>query len=251
MTNVVLPLMNSAIRYLQTIPYFLFLSICFALPLQAQAQLAGNDTTYTVTKAHIWLEGTTNINRFSCQTYDADGMGGHNEALVTADSILNVSYSPKAQSGNSLQGWLKVGVTSLNCGNKHMNKDVYHSLKSGKFPTIFFTLETANLLKAGLTKEHPFKVETTGELTIAGKTRKVKVIAKGYRLKKGCFRVQGSKPILMSDYGIDPPSPFFGIVKANNQITVHFDLIATPVPVTHFASANIKPECNSGVDFRQ
>lgn len=243
--------MNSAIRYLKTILCLLFLSLIFVLPFQAQAQLVGGDTTYTITKARIWLEGATNINRFSCQTYDADGMGGYNEALEVADSILNVNYSPKTKNVNSLQGWLKVGVTTLDCGNKHMDKDVYHSLKSDSFPTIFFTLETANLIKPGLTKDHPFKVETTGKLTIAGKTREIKVIARGYSLKKGCFRVQGSKPILMSDYGIDPPSPFFGIVKAKDQITVHFDLIATPVPVTHFASADSKPECTSGIDLAQ
>ena len=244
--------MNSGIRYLKTTLCLLFLSPTIVLPLHAQAQLAGNDTTYTITKARIWLEGTTNINRFSCQTYDADGMGGHNEALEMADSILNVSYSPKTKNvNNSLQGWLKVGVSSLDCGNKHMNKDVYHSLKSDSFPNIFFTLETATLIKPGLTQKDPFKVETTGELTIAGQTREIKVVARGYRLKKGCFRVQGSKPILMSDYNINPPSPFFGIVKTKDQITVHFDLIATPVSVTHFASADAKPECTSGVDLRQ
>ncbi len=243
--------MNSGSRYLKTTLCLLFLSLTVVLPLHAQAQLAGNDTTYTITKARIWLEGATNINRFSCQTYNADGMGGHNEALEAADSILNVSYSPKIKNDNSLQGWLKVGVTSLDCGNKHMNKDMYHSLKSDSFPNIFFTLETANLIKPGLTQKDPFKVETTGELTIAGQTREIKVIAKGYLLKKGCFRVQGSKPILMSDYNINPPSPFFGIVKTKDQITVHFDLIATPVPVTHFASVDAKPECTSGVDLRQ
>lgn len=240
--------MNPGIRYLKNLILLFFLSIAVVPPQYAWAQL-GNDTTYTITRAHIWLEGATNINRFSCQTNDADGMGGYNDALTTADSILNVNYSPKSNNSNSLQGWLKVGVKSLDCGNKHMNKDVYHSLKADSFPSIFFTLETASLVKPGLTKKDPFKVETKGSLTIGGKTRDIKVVAKGYRLKTGCFRVQGSEPILMSDYGIDPPSPFFGIVKAKNKITVHFDLIATPVPVAHFASASTKPECNAGIDL--
>lgn len=243
--------MSQTVHYLKKNLFPFFLLITVILPQYASAQLVGSDTTYTITNAHVWLEGATNINHFGCQTFNADGMGGYNDALETVDSILNVSYAPVSNSANSIQGWLKVSVKSLDCGNKHMNKDVYHSLKLDSFPNIFFTLNTAHLIKPGLTEEDPFKVETTGELTIAGQTREVDVLVKGYRLKTGCFRVQGSKPILMSDYDIDPPSPFFGIVKAKNQITVHFDLIATPVSVARFASNDPKPECHAGVDLTQ
>jgi len=202
-----------------------------------------------ITKARIWLEGATNINHFSCETSDADGMGGRYDALELVDSVMNVNYSPVSNEMNSLQGWLKVSVKSLDCGNKHMNKDMYHSLKSNRFPNIFFSLETAHLIKPGITKDDPFEVETKGQLTIAGKTRDIKVVAKGHRLSTGCFRVQGSEPILMSDFNIDPPSPFFGIVKTKDKITVHFDLIATPVSVNHFASLGTKPPCNAGVEL--
>lgn len=241
--------MNPTNRTSHYIYFLLLLTFVAAFPYVSIAQPVGGDTTYTVTKARIWLEGATNINHFSCETSDADGLGGRNDALELIDSVMNVNYSPVSNEMNSLQGWLKVSVKSLDCGNKHMNKDVYHSLKSDRFPNIFFSLETAHLIKPGITKDDPFEVETKGQLTIAGKTRDIKVVAKGYRLSTGCFRVQGSEPILMSDFDIDPPSPFFGIVKTKDKITVHFDLIATPVSVNHFASASTKPPCNAGVEL--
>ncbi len=249
MSNVLTPLMNPTKQNFHYILSLFLLTFVVGIPYASVAQPAGSDTTYAITKAHIWLEGATNINHFSCETSEADGMGGHNNALEMVDSVMNVDYSPESNSMNSLQGWLKVTVGSLDCGNKHMNKDVYHSLKSERFPNIFFSLESAHLIKPGLTEENPFKVETKGQLTIAGQTRDIKVVAQGYRLATGCFRVKGSEPILMSDFNIDPPSPFFGIVKTKDQITVHFDLIATPVSINHFASANSTPPCNAGVEL--
>jgi hypothetical protein len=36
--------------------------------------------------------------------------------------------------------------------------------------------------------------------------------------------VSGSIEILMTDYGIKPPTALFGLVKVNNNVSVHFDL---------------------------
>jgi hypothetical protein len=48
----------------------------------------------------------------------------------------------------------------------------------------------------------------------------------GYFLNDGRLRAMGSKAIKMTDYNVEPPTAMLGLVKAENELTVHFDLIA-------------------------
>ena len=50
-----------------------------------------------------------------------------------------------------------------------------------------------------------------GTLRIAGRERTV--------------RARGALPILMTDYGISPPTALFGVVRTENRIVVKFDLL--------------------------
>ena len=47
-------------------------------------------------------------------------------------------------------------------------------------------------------------------------------------------RVTGSTRLRLTDFGIEPPTKFFGLVRVHNEIDVHFDLIgARRKPAQH------------------
>ena len=60
--------------------------------------------------------------------------------------------------------------------------------------------------------------------TICGVTRTQQVTAKAQVLSDGYFRLSGYQSILMTDFGIEPPTALFGMIQVNNQIDFHFDL---------------------------
>jgi len=40
----------------------------------------------------------------------------------------------------------------------------------------------------------------------------------------GTLRAQGALPILMTDFGITPPTALFGVVRTEDRLVVKFDL---------------------------
>jgi hypothetical protein len=64
-------------------------------------------------------------------------------------------------------------------------------------------------------------------LTIAGTERLVSLTVQGQQRANGAYQATGSLPLLMSDFGIDPPTAMLGLIKAHDEITVRFKLIAT------------------------
>jgi len=90
-----------------------------------------------------------------------------------------------------------------------------------KFPNATFTAASVSI--AGGTSG-PVDVSLPGKLTIHGVTKDVTATAKA-QLSGGKVEVAGSLPILMTDYGITPPSVPFTTVDP--QVTIEFDIFLT------------------------
>jgi hypothetical protein len=64
-----------------------------------------------------------------------------------------------------------------------------------------------------------------GTLRIAGRERVVRVPVVLEEQADGAVRAHGALPILMTDYGITPPTALFGVLRTENRIVVKFDLL--------------------------
>lgn len=43
------------------------------------------------------------------------------------------------------------------------------------------------------------------------------------------MHAQGTLPIQMTDFNVEPPTAMLGLIRARDKITVHFDITAVPV----------------------
>ena len=78
---------------------------------------------------------------------------------------------------------------------------------------------------------------TTGQLEIAGSRRPVSVMLNGRRLPDGHVRATGSTPLLLSEYGIDPPMSMLGLIKVHDQVEAHFELVEPAADILALANA--------------
>jgi len=101
-----------------------------------------------------------------------------------------------------------------------MNDKTYKALKTGKYPAITFMLTSP--VKSVQSDGKKYQVEASGTLTIAGVTKPVVLHATVTADTHGKITFEGSQPIKMSDFGIDPPTALFGMLKVTNDITVQF-----------------------------
>ncbi len=159
----------------------------------------------------LWLEGGSNLHSWECQSSAID-------AVVDVDpSFKTATDFPKAL--QKVQ--VKLPVTSLKCGHGGMEKNMYKALKADKAPAISYILGSFEA-QPGAAKD--FTVKTVGKLEVAGEERTVTMDVTAERLADGTVEAKGTVPILMTDFGIQPPTAMFGALKTDNKVIVKFEL---------------------------
>ncbi|HUX60297.1 MAG TPA: YceI family protein [Ignavibacteriaceae bacterium] len=170
--------------------------------------------------SRLWIEGSSTISSFNCKARLLKGF-----AYIHSSDILSEKLTKGFKRDvDKDEVDVTVLVYSLDCGLEAMNEDMYHAMKAAQFPTLRYDLIDAHL-SSKADSAGWFELETKGELTIAGETNVVDIIVKVLHMQNGSYRLIGSKSLMMKDYGIEPPSHLWGLVKAHNRLKVFFDLI--------------------------
>jgi polyisoprenoid-binding protein YceI len=103
-----------------------------------------------------------------------------------------------------------------------MDKKTYAALKSEENPEIIFALKDS---KVGSVNGELFDVEATGDLTVAGVTKKVEFPVEGKLLEEGKMSFSGSYNLNMVEYEMEPPSAMFGQIVTGEEVEIKFELI--------------------------
>lgn len=218
-------LQAKAVTFLRTALPILLLAAGISHPatILAQVSLAsdGDSARNIIAEkgSSIWIEGSAGIVDYTCRTRELDSTGA-------------ITYNPHSRRKAGEEGARAGGITvsipvrSLECGKRAMNRDMYEALKAEAHPYIRYRLlkaEAGDSLRAG-TFGNGIPIRTSGILEIAGVTDTTEVVVKGQMLEENRFRVRGSRELRMDTFDITPPSALMGLIRAENRLTVHFDV---------------------------
>lgn len=95
-------------------------------------------------------------------------------------------------------------------------------LESDQFPTATFSLTEPIALPAGAADGERVSTEATGDLTIHGTTQSVTLTVEA-ELSGDSAVVVGQTPVVLQDYGIDPPTGF-SVLSIDDQGTFEFQI---------------------------
>lgn len=197
--------------------------------LSGQAALA--QRVYVQPGSRLWIEGRSTVNSYSCEAQKVEGYG-----VLKDRAQQNIEAE---EDGGPVRVEVVVPVQSFDCGKSRMNDDLYEAMKADAYPEIAYELVAVTLKARPDTSGGWYQLLAEGQLSIAGVERRIETPVEGRRLSDGRLRATGSVPLKMTDFGVEPPTALFGLIKAHNRIEVHFDLIATG-PSTSFANLNKK-----------
>lgn len=157
------------------------------------------------TKPEITILGTSNIHDWKATS-----------------TTGNVSWLVSFNSGhiNQIKDiTVAIPVTSIKSdkGGK-MDKKMYEALKIESFPEIKFTLKRIEKIEPNNGKG---TIYTIGYLEIAGKNQLVELLLNAEKLDKETIQIKLTKKIKMTDYNIKLPSALFGIIKTDDEVTIH------------------------------
>ena len=194
-----------------------------SLALTALFTIAGSASAQSVRLAvapesKLWIEGGSNLHGWSCKASAIDAMIDVDEAFLTS---MSPTLLKKVQ--------VKVPVRNLKCGHGGMDGNLYKALKADDAPDISYILGTFDVVPG---TSDSFTVKSIGTLKVAGTEKTVNMDVTASKLPDGSIRAEGELPLLMTDFGVKPPTAMFGTLRTDNKITVKFSLLVGPQTLT-------------------
>ena len=205
-------------RFLYTLLIVLWAMVLLGADASAQDQTA---TLRLPVRAdsRVWLEGSSNVRDWTCR---ATAM----EALIAVDAASIDSRDSNAIA-KSLRGVdVIVPVRMLKCGDRHMEANMYDALKAPKPPAIGYIVADFEILPSLVGDD--LTVDAVGKMSVAGAERPVRMTVKTERLADGTRRARGTVPIRMTDFGIVPPRPWFGVLRTADKVLIQFEIFVSP-----------------------
>jgi polyisoprenoid-binding protein YceI len=206
----------------------LTVSALMAVAATAGAQSASAIRLRLDPGSEVTIEGTSSMHAFHCKTNKI-------MAYVDVDPGYTKDLTKIARPIASVK--VNIVVRTLTCGNSQMDKNMYSTLDADKNPIIRYTMSGYDILD-GSAKPAAFVAKTTGTLTISGQEKVISMKINAERLSDGKATAQGEQDVLMTDFGIKPPSFMFGTLKVGNEIKVRFNLKAGPELLAQLAAIN-------------
>jgi polyisoprenoid-binding protein YceI len=123
-----------------------------------------------------------------------------------------------------VRGWVEAPVRTLATGNQRRDRDLNKSMEPDKYPVIRFELTGVTAPESAADS---LNVELHGRFIIHGVTREASVPASVVLHTEG-IHVRGESPLNLKDYDIGGLTKMLGMLKMDEKIVVHVDLVFGP-----------------------
>jgi hypothetical protein len=169
--------------------------------------------------SRLWLEGTSTLHDYESET-----------RAVVITWVCDPSAPAAADLGTLIQSSIvrrvdvRVPVLSLRSKKSGLDKNLWRTLGAEKHPDIRCQLTRYTVTSA---PGDSLQIRAEGTLEVAGRSRAIVLDARGWKGPHGLW-VSGSAPLLMSDYGIKPPTMMMGALRVADRVTVRYRLLLTP-----------------------
>lgn len=182
--------------------------------------------TSTVHAGSVVVNGTSTLHNWSIKTTHL--AGSVSAFLPSATAAAKTSASLNAIN-------LTISVNTLkSTEGGGMDSNVYGALHHRKNPFITYRLVKAVLNKKPGIGHAAYTFATSGRLTVAGKTRNVKLPLIVRPATNGRLVISTHVKLKMTDFGISPPTAMLGFIKSGNTVSIKalWNLVRQPRNVT-------------------
>jgi len=199
-----------------TIPYVLRIApIALAAAVASSSvPAAAPRAPLAIDTARVSIAGSSNIHEYTASTTTVRVTRVALGAAAASDDVWSGVVKPGAIEAFEIA----IPAASLSSPKAGLDKNMWKALKTDKFDTITFALKR---LEPGAA---PNAFKAVGTLRIAGVEREVALNVITER-RNDTLAVRGTLALLMTDYGIQPPTAMLGMLKTDPKVTVSFETV--------------------------
>lgn len=181
------------------------MKIFITLTLLLGFHISGNaQVIYSINpdESSLTIQGTSSVHDWESNVENFDI-----EITLTESDEANINIE-------SL--FFEAEVSSIKSGKRIMDRKTRGALNAGDFPSIQFTFSEIQSVTAD-------SITIAGNLSMAGETKKIVITGLLEMIENG-INISGSKDLLMSDYGVKPPTAMAGALKTGDEVTIYFNI---------------------------
>lgn len=179
----------------------------FVLALLFTVSFVFGQGNYHMSNFSMVIKGTSNLHNWQSNCKEVRGTGSITMDEGTLKSINSLTVEVPCKSIKSEKGSI-------------MDNKTYDALKADKYPNITYKLDKIT----SLNKKTNYDINASGNLTIAGTTKKVDMYVQGKVGGDGSFTFSGSKKLKMTDFGIKPPTALMGTMTVGDEVEIVFSV---------------------------
>jgi polyisoprenoid-binding protein YceI len=203
---------------------FLAWTLATVIAIAATATLfARQDHALALASGKVTVAGSSNIHEWSATTSDVRITSAKLTVGLSDPNFVDAITKP----GALAQFDISIPVATLKSGKDGLDKNMYKALKSPEIANITFR---ATKMAAGTTAG---MLRATGFLKIAGVEKEISFDVKT-QLTGAMLTIKGTVPLLMTDFGVEPPKAMMGMLKTDPKITVTFEATLAVPPAATF-----------------
>ena len=187
----------------------------------AARAIASADAPLAITSGRVTIAGTSNIHEYTASTTSV-----RITRAQLAASVAGPAFWDNALKLDAVEAFeIAIPAATLTSPKDGLNKNMYKALKVQEYPDITF-----RLVRVEPKADAAGAARALGVLKIAGVERRVALDITTQRTGS-TLTVQGRVDLLMTDYGIKPPTAMLGMLKTDPKVTVTFETVLA-VPLT-------------------
>ncbi len=124
---------------------------------------------------------------------------------------------------------IRTPVASLDCGSRGLERDLARAVRAEKHPVIHFEfLHLEDMSIRNNPAVHVLTLHTKGGLTLAGNHRRIDMDVNMSLLDDGSIHMSMERDLLMTDYGVKPPTALFGLIRARDRFSFAYEWTVKP-----------------------
>lgn len=178
----------------------------------------------------VRITGRATLGTWECETRDIVAVIEPGAALEALSASLTGLAARRPSCGSGAEtpyANITIPVTSLRSNKPGMRADLLRALKHEESPLIVFTLRAITTVDVQAPRDAElarFHVTAQGDLILAGELRTIAVESVVTQNAARRFTIEARKTLRLSDFGIVPPSAFFGAIRVDDLVALEFRL---------------------------